>query len=79
MPQIVVTIFGPANLASNVGIILLLCSVPNLLNGPLGGAIYDAGGRSTFTWVILFGGLGQILGGTAAFWGECMVSQFSVY
>jgi hypothetical protein len=54
----VVQLFGPENLATNVGLILLF-------NGP-----GNATGRHTFTWVIVLGGLLQIMGGIIALWGE---------
>nr|XP_019048291.1 hypothetical protein I302_02061 [Kwoniella bestiolae CBS 10118]OCF27221.1 hypothetical protein I302_02061 [Kwoniella bestiolae CBS 10118] len=70
LPQIIVQLFGPANLATNVGLILLSGAPGNLINGPIGGGLYDTTGRTTFKYTIIFGGGMQILGGILACYGE---------
>ena len=69
IPQIVVQLFGPTNLASNVGMVLLFLGPPNMLNGPIGGALYDASGKTTLKWVIVTAGVLQMSGGTIAMYG----------
>ncbi|CAK9780167.1 unnamed protein product [Cutaneotrichosporon oleaginosum] len=68
MPQIVVTIFGPNSLASNTGILLLFNGPGNLIAGPLGGALFDVSGRTTWKWMIICMGSIQILGGLICCW-----------
>jgi predicted MFS family arabinose efflux permease len=75
LPQIVVTLFGPNALASNVGILLLFNAPGNLVAGPLGGAIYDASGRTTFSYMIVTMGCLQILGGVVACWARFRTSS----
>jgi hypothetical protein len=70
VPQIVVQLFGPANLASNVGVLILFNGPGNMASAPLSGAIYDSSGRTTFKWVIVVNGLLQVAGGIIALWGE---------
>jgi MFS family permease len=70
MPQIVVTIFGPHALASNTGILLLFNGPGNLIAGPLGGALFDVSGRTTWKWMIITMGSIQILGGLICCWGK---------
>lgn len=70
VPQIVVQLFGPSNLASNVGLLILFNGPGNLAGGPLSGAIYDASGRTTFKWVIIVNGSLQLFGGAIALWGK---------
>jgi predicted MFS family arabinose efflux permease len=74
LPQIVVTLFGPAELASNVGLLLLFNSPGNLVAGPMGGAIYDATGRTTFKYMIITMGALQIVGGLIACWARFRTS-----
>ena len=70
VPQIVVQLFGPANLASNVGLLILFNGPGNMAGPPIAGAIFDAGGRKTFKWVIIMNGCLQLAGGLIATWGE---------
>lgn len=70
MPQIVVTIFGPHSLASNTGILLLFNGPGNLIAGPLGGALFDVTGRTTWKYMIICMGSIQILGGLICCWGR---------
>ena len=70
IPQIVVQLFGPANLASNVGLLILFNGPGNMAGAPLSGALFDASGRTDFTWVIVVNGVLQISGGIIACWGE---------
>lgn len=70
IPQIVVQLFGPANLASNVGLLILFNGPGNMAGSPLSGALYDASGRTTFKWVIIMNATLQITGGVIACWGE---------
>ncbi|GFZ49823.1 hypothetical protein JCM24511_07226 [Saitozyma sp. JCM 24511] len=66
LPQIVVKVFGPTNLASNVGLILLFNGPGNFASPPLAGAIFDSSGRHTFTWIIVAAGSLQVAGGILA-------------
>lgn len=51
--------------------ILLLFNGPgNLMGGPIGGALYDASGRTSFKYMIITGGCLQIAGGLIICWGE---------
>ncbi|BEI92022.1 uncharacterized protein CcaverHIS019_0408420 [Cutaneotrichosporon cavernicola] len=68
MPQIVVTIFGPNSLASNTGILLLFNGPGNLIAGPLGGALFDASGRTTWKYMIICMASIQIFGGLICCW-----------
>lgn len=68
-----VQLFGPENLATNVGLILLFNGPGNFVGSPMAGAVFDATGRHTFTWVIVLGGMLQIVGGIIALWGESSV------
>lgn len=70
LPQIIIRIFGPENLASNSGLILFMISIGNIGAGPIGGRIFDSTPDGTWKWVIVFGGLTQFIGGLTAFWGE---------
>lgn len=70
IPQIVVTLFGPTSLASNVGVLLLFNGPGNLVSGPLGGALFDMTHGTTWKWMIVVFGSLQILGGLTACWGE---------
>lgn len=71
LPQIVVTLFGPAELASNTGLLLLFNSPGNLVSGPMGGALYDSTGGTSFKWTIIAMASLQVAGGIIALWGEC--------
>ncbi|WWC90128.1 uncharacterized protein L201_005061 [Kwoniella dendrophila CBS 6074] len=75
LPQIIVQLFGPANLATNVGLILLSGAPGNLINGPIGGGIYDATGRTTFKYTIMFGGAMQIAGAILACYARYKTSK----
>ncbi|WRT63305.1 uncharacterized protein IL334_000210 [Kwoniella shivajii] len=75
LPQIIVQLFGPANLATNVGLLLLSGAPGNLINGPIGGGIYDATGKTTFKYTIIFGGSMQILGGLLASYARYKTSK----
>ncbi|EIW73192.1 hypothetical protein TREMEDRAFT_42241 [Tremella mesenterica DSM 1558] len=70
LPQIIVQLFGPQNLATNMGLVLLFCGPGNFIAGPLGGALYDATGRTSFKWVIIVGGSLQIAGAVVALWAK---------
>ncbi|GFZ44734.1 hypothetical protein JCM24511_02459 [Saitozyma sp. JCM 24511] len=74
VPQIVVQLFGPENLATNVGLILLFNGPGNFVGSPMAGAVFDATGRHTFTWVIVLGGMLQIMGGIIALWARFHIS-----
>lgn len=92
IPQIIVQLFGPTNLATNVGCvfamdyyvlgpkltskhrILLLFNGPgNLIGGPIGGALYEASGKTSFKYMIVTGGCLQIAGALTVCWGEYYV------
>ncbi|WWD06242.1 hypothetical protein V865_004328 [Kwoniella europaea PYCC6329] len=75
LPQIIVQLFGPANLATNVGLILISQAPGNFINGPIGGGLYDATGRTTFKYTIIFGGAMQILGGVLACYARYKTSR----
>ncbi|WVR03180.1 hypothetical protein IAU60_000171 [Kwoniella sp. DSM 27419] len=75
LPQISVQLFGPANLATNVGLILLCSSPGAFITGPLGGALYDLTGRTTFKYAIAFSGTMQVLGGIGACWARYRTSR----
>ncbi|WWC67227.1 uncharacterized protein I206_101134 [Kwoniella pini CBS 10737] len=75
LPQIIVQLFGPANLATNVGLILLSGAPGNLINGPIGGGIYDSTNRTTFKYTIIFGGAMQIAGGIIACYARYKTSR----
>ncbi|WVQ94275.1 hypothetical protein IAU59_001354 [Kwoniella sp. CBS 9459] len=75
IPQIVVQIFGPSNLATNVGLILLISAPGQLINAPLGGALYDVSGRTTFKYAIAFSGSAQVVGGILACWARMKISK----
>jgi len=70
LPQIVVTLFGPAALASNTGFLLLFNAPGSLVSGPLGGALFDLTGRTSFKYTIICMGALQLAGGLIALWGE---------
>lgn len=74
IPQIVVTIFGPGELASNVGLLLLFNSPGQLASGPLGGAVYDSTGRTTFSPMIAMTGSLQLCGGLIALYARFRTS-----
>lgn len=40
------------------------------MGGPIGGALYDASGRTSFKYMIITGGCLQIAGGLIICWGE---------
>ncbi|WVF66656.1 hypothetical protein IAT40_001397 [Kwoniella sp. CBS 6097] len=75
IPQIVVQIFGPNNLATNVGLILLTSAPGALINAPLGGALFDVSGRTTFKYAIAFSGSAQVVGGILACWARIRISK----
>lgn len=51
--------------------ILLLFNGPgNLMGGPIGGALFDASGRTSFKYMIITSGCLQIAGGLITCWGE---------
>lgn len=70
LPQIIVQVFGPSNLATNVGFLLLANAPGNFISGPAGGALFDASGRTTFKWVIILGACAQFTGALLAIYGE---------
>lgn len=78
LPQIVVQLFGPDNLATNVGLVLLFNCPGNFINGPMGSALFEMTGRTTFKWVVIVGGALQIAGGIVALWGE-LPSHFRLF
>lgn len=68
LPQIVVQLFGPDNLATNVGLVLLFNCPGNFICGPMGSALFEMTGRTSFKWVVIVGGALQIAGGCVAMW-----------
>lgn len=70
LPQIIVQVFGPTNLATNVGFLLLANAPGNFISGPAGGALFDASGRTSFKWVIILGACAQFTGALLALYGE---------
>jgi predicted MFS family arabinose efflux permease len=70
LPQIVVTLFGPGSLASNTGLLLLFNAPGNLVSGPLGGALYDLTGGTSFKYTIIILATLQVVGGLLACWGK---------
>lgn len=76
IPQIVVQIFGANNLASNVGLLLIANAPGNFVSGPLGGALYDMTGRTSFKWLIITGACASFVGCVFAVYGESPHSYF---
>ncbi|WVQ82591.1 hypothetical protein IAT38_004721 [Cryptococcus sp. DSM 104549] len=74
IPQIIVQLFGPSNLATNVGILLLFNGPGNLISGPIGGALFDASGRTSFKYVIITSGCMQMAGGLIVCWARMKAS-----
>lgn len=70
VPSVTVTIFGANNLATNVGILLLATAPGNFASGPLGGALFDLTGRTSFTWVVVCGACASFVGCAFAIYGE---------
>jgi hypothetical protein len=70
----VVQLFGPENLASNVGIMLLFNGPGNFVSGPLGGALLGLTNGTSFKYVILVGGACQFLGAIIAYWARYKIS-----
>lgn len=68
------SLFGPANLASNVGLLLLFNAPGNLIGGPVAGAIRNASGGSYKEMILVLGAL-QFGGGFIACWGESDLSM----
>ncbi|WWD22773.1 hypothetical protein CI109_107266 [Kwoniella shandongensis] len=68
LPQNVVQLFGRANLATNVGLLLLANGPGNLISGPLGGALFDSSGGKNFDKVIIMSGCFQIGGALIICW-----------
>lgn len=66
LPQIAVALFGPGELASSVGLLLLFQAPGQLTSGPLGGAVFDSSGRLSFQRVVVMGGCFQVAGGLVA-------------
>lgn len=75
IPQIIVQLFGPTNLATNVGILLLFNGPGNLMGGPIGGALFDASGRTSFKYMIITSGCLQIAGGLITCWARFKTSR----
>ena len=75
VPQIVCAVFGPTNLATNVGLLLLAMAPANFASGPLGGKLYDMTGRTTYQWMIVMGGICSIIGFMLATAGEYPLSR----
>ena len=76
LPQMVVQLFGPANLATNVGWLILFNGPGNMAGGPLAGALYDHTGRTDFRPMIIMAGSLQFAAAFIALWGEshCLLS-----
>ncbi|TXT04859.1 hypothetical protein VHUM_03942 [Vanrija humicola] len=75
LPQIVVTVFGPTALASNVGLLLLFAGPGMVVSASLGGAMFDATGRTDMKWmIVVMGGL-QIFAGVLASWARIKASK----
>ncbi|ODN73845.1 hypothetical protein L202_07369 [Cryptococcus amylolentus CBS 6039] len=75
IPQIIVQLFGADNLATNVGILLLFNGPGNLISGPIGGALYDSSGRTTFKYMIITSGCLQLAGGLICCWARFKASH----
>ena len=75
VPQIVCAVFGPTNLATNVGLLLLAMAPANFASGPLGGKLYDMTGRTTYQWMIVMGGICSFIGFMLATAGEYPLSR----
>ncbi|WVQ72307.1 hypothetical protein IAR50_001857 [Cryptococcus sp. DSM 104548] len=75
IPQIIVQLFGPDNLATNVGILLLFNGPGNLISGPIGGALFDASGRTSFQSMIVVSGCLQVAGGLICCWARFKASH----
>jgi hypothetical protein len=73
VPQIVVAMFGPNNLATNVGLLLLAMAPANFAVGPVGGVLYDMTGRTTYKWLIVMGGVASFVGFGLASLGESLI------
>lgn len=75
LPQIVVTVFGPAALASNVGLLLLFAGPGMVVSAALGGAMFDATGRTDMKYMIVVMGGMQIFAGVLACWARVKASR----
>ncbi|KAK8844679.1 hypothetical protein IAR55_006528 [Kwoniella newhampshirensis] len=74
IPQNVVQLFGQANLATNVGLLLLANGPGNFISGPLGGALFDASGGTSFNKVIIMSGCLQMGGALIICWARYKAS-----
>ncbi|KAK4684438.1 hypothetical protein P7C73_g5739, partial [Tremellales sp. Uapishka_1] len=76
IPVAAAKIFGSENLASNVGICLLLTAPGALGGGPVGGSILSSTGE--WKWLIIYGALVQAVAGISALvWGTSIPSIFA--